>query len=171
MNVPDDELRQFVMPYVYETLTTKALHFSLSELQSRMDTRRPEALELEYTRLMMGFLMFLSEPKAIAMIGLGGGSLAKFCHRHVRSARISVVEINPHVIAFREEFLVPCDSERFGIIEGDGAQFVRFPPSRFDVLLVDGYDYAGLPQRLCSQRFYEPLLNFEWVPSKLSPST
>ena len=153
--MPDDEGERFVRPYVHETLTTKALHFSMSELQSCMDTRHPDALELEYTRLMMGFLMFLSEPKAIAMIGLGGGSLPKFCHRHLRSARISVVEINPHVIALREEFLVPCDSERFTIIEADGSQFVRFPPSRFDVLLVDGYDYDGLPQRLCSRRFYD----------------
>jgi spermidine synthase len=127
----------------------------MSDVQSRMDIRRPEALELDYTRLMMGFLMFLSEPKAIAMIGLGGGSLAKFCHRYVRSARISVVEINPHVIALREEFHVPCDSERFRIIEGDGSQFVRFPPNRFDALLVDGYDYDGQPQRLCSRRFYD----------------
>src|SRR5665213_204464 len=111
-SLPDDGGQPFVKPYVYETLTTKALHFSMNELQSCMDTRRPEALELEYTRLMMGFLMFLSEPKTIAIIGLGGGSLAKFCYRHIRSARVTVIEINPHVIALREEFLVPRDGER-----------------------------------------------------------
>ena len=43
--------------YVSLSLTTKALHFSMSELQSRMDLRQPDALELEYTRLMMGFLL------------------------------------------------------------------------------------------------------------------
>ncbi|MCK7495577.1 MAG: transferase [Comamonadaceae bacterium] len=37
------------------------------------------------------------------MIGLGGGSLAKFCHRHLPRARIRVVEINPHVIALRDD--------------------------------------------------------------------
>jgi len=68
---------QHVRPFVYEDLTTKALHFSISEIQSRMDVRNPYALDLEYTQTMMGFLLFLPEPRRIAMIGLGGGSLAK----------------------------------------------------------------------------------------------
>ena len=34
-----------VRPYIQQTLTTKALHFSISELQSRMDVRRPDALD------------------------------------------------------------------------------------------------------------------------------
>lgn len=144
-----------VKPYVYETLTTKALHFSISEIQSRMQSLRPDALDLEYTRTMMGLLLFNSQPDTLAMIGLGGGSLAKFCYRHLPSTRIKVIEINPHVIALRDEFCVPPDDERFNIRRGDGADFVRFPPYRFDVLMVDGFDSEGQPPALCSQRFYD----------------
>ena len=46
---------------------------------------------------MMGFLLFKPEPGNIAMIGLGGGSLAKFCHRDLPRSRIQAIEINPHV--------------------------------------------------------------------------
>ena len=67
-----------VRPFVYEDRTTKALHFSISEIQSRMDVRDPYALDLEYTQTMMGFLLFHPQTRGIAMIGLGGGSLAKF---------------------------------------------------------------------------------------------
>lgn len=146
---------QHVKPFVYESLDRKALHFSICEIQSRMDLRDPYALDLEYTRTMMAFLLFVPEPKQIAMIGLGGGSLAKFCHRHLPRARIHVVEINPHVIALRDEFHVPPDNERFRVVPGDGAHYVRYQATRCDVLMVDGFDSDGLPDRLCSQRFYD----------------
>ncbi len=146
---------EHVQPYVQETLTTLALHFSIGELQSRMDIRRPDALDLEYTRLMMGFLLFNPAPQRLAMIGLGGGSLAKFCHRHLSRTQMVVVEINPHVLALRNRFRVPPDGRRLQVLLGDGAQFVRLPPGRFDVLLVDGFDYDGLPEALSSQRFYD----------------
>ena len=115
----------------------------------------PDALDLEYTRTMMGFLLFDPGPQDIVMIGLGGGSLAKFCYRHLKDSAIQVVEINPHVIALRDEFHVPPDDERFTVVRGDGARFVRRRDARCDVLLVDGFDSDGLPSRLCSQRFYD----------------
>lgn len=146
---------EHVRPFVYDDAKTKSLHFSICELQSRMRTDRPDALEVEYTRAMMGFLLFNDQPRSIAMIGLGGGSLAKFCHRHLPETRITVVEINPHVIALREEFHVPGDDRRFRVLQGDGADFVRHAPERFAVLLVDGFDYSGQPARLSSQRFYD----------------
>jgi spermidine synthase len=144
-----------VKPFVHEGLTTKSLHFSICEIQSRMDLRDPYALDLEYTQTMMGFLLFIPQPRQIAMIGLGGGSLAKFCHRHLPGTRIQVVEINPHVIALRERFHVPPDDERFRVIHGDGAHYVRYRATRPDVLLIDAFDYDGLPARLSSQRFYD----------------
>lgn len=155
-NMPDSiDSTHHVKPFVYETLNSKALHFTIAEIQSRMDIQRPHALDLEYTRTMMAFLLFNAEPDTLAMIGLGGGSMAKFCHRHLPTTRIKVIEINPHVIALRDEFQIPPDDERFRVRRGDGAEFVRFAPYRMDVLLVDGFDYEGQPPALCSQRFYD----------------
>lgn len=71
------------------------------------------------------------------MVGLGGGSLAKFCHRHLPEVQIEVVEINPHVIALRNEFQVPADSARFTVLHDDGARFVRERARPCDVLIVD----------------------------------
>jgi len=153
--MPDPAAQQHVKPFVFETRTKKSLYFSVCEVQSRMDRRRPDALELEYTRTMAGFLLFRPQPSSIVMIGLGGGSLAKYCHRHLAQTRIRVVEINPYVIALREEFQVPPDSDRFSIIQGDGAEFVRAQPHRCDVLMVDGYDCRGQPAQLATQDFYD----------------
>jgi spermidine synthase len=144
-----------VKPFVHESLSSKALHFSVSEIQSRMQIQDPLVLDLEYTRLMMGFLLFEPAPREIVMIGLGGGSLAKFCHRHLPKAHIQVVEINPHVITLRDEFHVPPDSPRLRVVCDDGARFVRHCATRCDIVLVDGFDSDGQPAGLSSQRFYD----------------
>jgi spermidine synthase len=144
-----------VVPFISEENNSKSLHFSKDQLQSKMRNNQPDALELDYTKTMMGFLRLIRRPRHIAMIGLGGGSLAKHCYRKLPQTQITVVEINPHVIALRREFLVPDDNERFKVIEADGADFVRDAPAEFDVLLVDGYDLAGQPPQLGSQLFYE----------------
>ncbi|MDP3874390.1 MAG: transferase [Methyloversatilis sp.] len=142
-------------PFLHESVKFKALYFSIYDVQSRMRISDPFALELEYTRTMMGFLLFNPAPSSIAMVGLGGGSLAKFCHRNLPRTDIRVVEINPHVIALRDDFLVPRDDARFGVIQGDGAQYVSQHEGQHDVLMIDGFDSRGLPPKLCSQRFYD----------------
>jgi spermidine synthase len=148
-----DEMEHCV-PYVLSTPTAKSLHFSFAAIQSRMDLRQPELLELDYTRTMMGFLLFQPQPRAIAMIGLGGGSMARFIFKHLPDSTLKVVEINPAVLELREEFLIPGDGERFRVRLGDGADFVRSPPRLFDVLLVDGFDVGGQPPELASAEFY-----------------
>ncbi len=146
---------QHLVPFIHEELGSKSLHFSLDQLQSKMNNSDPDELALDYTKTMMGFLLLNSQPKHIAMIGLGGGSLAKFCYKNLPETKMTVVEINPHVIALRKDFLVPDDDERFKVIEADGADFVRDAEPEFDVLLVDGFDLEGQAPQLGSQQFYE----------------
>jgi spermidine synthase len=146
---------EHVKPYVREELDARSLHFSISEIQSRMQILRPDVLELEYTRTMMGFLMFRPEPKRLAMIGLGGGSIAKFCHRQLPRASLVVVEINPHVIALRDAFEIPHDDSRFSVVAADGARFVAETDLRFDVLMIDAFDAQGMPPAIGTQRFYD----------------
>ena len=154
-NWDEREAARQPVPFVRKGLTSQSLYFSIEEVQSRMQLQHPDALDLRYTRTMMGFLRVLPAPRAIAMIGLGGGSLAKFCHRYLPKARSDVAELNPHVIALRDAFRVPADSGRFRIVETDGARFVREAGRRYDVLLLDAFGPDGLPRALCSQRFYD----------------
>ena len=148
-----------VKPFVHRATGANGgglgLYFSISEIQSRMAAGDPLALDLGYTRTMMGFLLFRPLPARLMMVGLGGGSLVKFCHRYLPGTAMLVAEINPHVIALRDEFLVPPDDERLTVVCADGALAVRHGVHPFDVLLVDGFDSQGQPARLCSQRFYD----------------
>jgi spermidine synthase len=155
MSHPESDASLFDAPFVFSADGIKSLYFTLDQLQSRMCSARPTQLEVDYTRTMMGFLMFDSHATNIAMIGLGGGSLLKFCYRHLPDTRLTVIEINPHVIALRQEFEVPEDEERIELVCADGADFIRDTPRRYDVLLVDGFNSQGQAASLCSQRFYD----------------
>jgi spermidine synthase len=144
----------FEQPIVHETALAKTMVFSDVDIQSRMSTARPDELQFEYTRLMMGVLLFQSQPKRILMVGLGGGSLAKFCYKHLPDAHITVVEINPHVIALRQSFCIPDNDARFQVVQMDAAHFMAQTEQTFDVVFVDGFDQHGMPEQLCSPQFY-----------------
>jgi len=142
-------------PYLIERDGILSLHFNTLSIQSEMCIDTPDELVVGYTRTMMSFLLFEPSPKQIAMIGLGGGSLAKYCYRYLPGTEITVVEIDPEVIALRNEFAIPADDSRFQVLPGDGAEWVVKTESRPEVLLVDGFDADGLPDQLSNQRFYD----------------
>jgi spermidine synthase len=145
-------------PLVRTRGRVRTLEFVPGEIQSEMHLDAPHRITLDYVRAMLCFVLFQPRPRHIVIIGLGGGSLAKFCHRYLPHSRVTVVELRADVIALRDQFAIPPDSERFTVVHGDGAAFVaamaQARETRADVLLVDGFDRDGLPAALCSERFY-----------------
>lgn len=131
------------------------LHFDGLIIQSQMSLDDPDTLALDYTRTMMAFLLLSPSPRHIAMIGLGGGSLAKYCLRTLPHTRFTAVDIDPAVIALRDAFDIPRDDSRLEIRCEDGAKFVRDHELAPDVLIVDGFDLSGQPPQLCSAGFYD----------------
>lgn len=145
----------YPQPYLCESDDSCSLHFDRVAVQSEMRRSKPDELVLGYTRTMMAFLLFNPAPKNIAMIGLGGGSMAKYCYARLSDAHIVVIEINPRVIALRNSFLIPRDDHRFKIVCMDGAEYFHRCGKQFDALLIDGFDHTGQPPELCTQRFYD----------------
>jgi len=141
-------------PFILDCGALRFLHFEFDKVQSLMRFDEPDALCLRYTRKMMAFLLFNPKPRRILILGLGGGSLAKFCYRHLPSAAITAVENDPRVIALRDEFCVPADDERFRVLQGDGIRYVALQGPRQGVILVDTYDCHGAAPGLASAEFY-----------------
>lgn len=141
-------------PRVHDDGGVRCLRFSEGVVQSAMRVAEPFTLDLSYTRAMMGFLLVNPDPRDILIVGLGGGSLPKFCWRELPRARVTTVEIDPEVIALRDAFRIPADDERFRIVQADACDFLARDDLEADVILLDGYDAAGLPERLCSEAFY-----------------
>jgi len=141
-------------PRLHANSQTVSLSFEGSLIQSCMRLDDPDDLVLDYTRAMMGALLFNPQPRRVLMIGLGGGSMVKYIHRHVPSAQLTVVEISQAVIDLRHTFHIPADDERLQVVCADGAKFMVKPPCSYDLILVDGFTGVGIAEALCSRSFY-----------------
>src|SRR5690606_10515154 len=75
--------KRLVRPFVRRYGRYTSLQFSRSQTQSRMLTGEPDVLLIDYTRTMLAALLLRPGPGRIGMVGLGGGSQAKFCYRHL----------------------------------------------------------------------------------------
>ena len=132
----------------------RSLHVGGEAIQSAMRLDDPYALALDYTRCMMSFLLLHPEPREALMIGLGGASLPKFFHRHLRKTRVRVIEIDPRVLAAaRGQFALPADDERLMVEIGDGAEALT--PECCDVLVVDAFEDELHVPKLASSEFYD----------------
>ncbi len=132
----------------------RTLHVGGEAIQSSMRIAEPHALALDYTRCMMAFLLFHPEPRDALMIGLGGGSLAKFVHKNFRNTATRVVEIDPRVVAAaRQHFSLPPDDARLAVEIGDGAEALS--PECCDLLVVDAYHDEEHVPTLASADFYQ----------------
>jgi spermidine synthase len=141
-------------PFAFDYSGMRTLHFDSRFIQSAMRIDAPNELLLNYTKSMMAFLLVKPEPRHILMIGLGGGSLAKYCYHKLPSTRVTVLESNEGVIALRDTFHVPPDDERFRVVHADAARYVETIAQAVDLIVHDGYDADGLAPAVCGQRFY-----------------
>ncbi len=150
-SVEDDNIVE-----VSETSGIRSLHLGSVTIQSSMKVKDPFALELTYTRGMMGFLLFSESVKTVLTIGLGGGSVPKYIYANCPNIQQTIVEINPQIISIaRSHFFVPDNDIRFNVIEGDGIAYLADNPNSTDCLMIDAFDRFGIPPNFCSQDFFD----------------
>jgi spermidine synthase len=145
---------------ISESDGVRYLHFDTPWIQGAMRLDEPLAIELEYVRRMMVW-MLLCDPTTLAdahavQLGLGAGAITRFCAKRLKM-RTTVVELNPRVVdACRLWFRLPAESERFEVIEGDALAYATDDEHRAsaDVLCVDLYDHEAASPVLDSARFY-----------------
>jgi spermidine synthase len=163
---------------ISEEAGVRYLHFGSDWIQGAMRIARPWNLELEYTREMMASLLLREGggraaghppayssrvlrddarwPRKVLLIGLGAASLTKFLYRHYPLAHLTVVEIEPDVVAAaRQFFKLPEDTRRINLVIGDGVEYVANNDKKFDLILVDGYDEDASSGALDTLPFYQ----------------
>jgi spermidine synthase len=141
-------------PFIVDNGRRRFLHFDFAAIQSAMEVENPQRLALAYTRKMMAFLLFNRRPERILLLGLGGGSLAKFCYTNLPTASLTAVEVSQDVIAMRDEFAIPQDDHRFRVVNADGSVYLSETTQPKDVILADACDRKGIAADLDSVDFY-----------------
>lgn len=134
------------------------LHFGTPWVQGAMRIARPFAIELDYVRDMMGWLLFLHAPARILQLGLGAGALTKWCWKHLAQSQVTVIERDASVVAAcRQYFRLPADDARLQVHVADARTAVRQTPwaGAFGVVQIDLYDAAADGPVLDSLAFYQ----------------
>ncbi len=144
---------------ISEEAGVRYLHFGSRWIQGAMRIARPWHLELDYTKEMMAPLLMRDErrfPRKVLLIGLGAASLTKFIYRNLPLAQLTIIEIEPRVVAAAKQyFKLPEDDKRIRLVLGDGAQYVLGTDKKFDLILVDGFDERARPGELNTLPFYQ----------------
>ncbi|GAB4404955.1 MAG: spermidine synthase [Rhodoferax sp.] len=132
-------------------------------VQGSMFMDKPDALVHDYVQRMMGWLLLCPQERLQALdethvmqLGLGAGSLCKFCVR-VLGVRTTVIEINPQVVlACRGWFKLPAEGPKLQIVLDDAQRALDDAQwwSTVDVLQVDLYDQQAAAPVLDSAPFY-----------------
>ena len=136
------------------------LHLGTEWIQGSMFLDKPNALVHEYIQRMMVWLLFV-EPDSVKdrqalQLGLGAGSLTKFCHKELRM-KTAAIELNPQVlVACRGWFKLAAENSRLQVVLADAAQEIQNPTwwGTVDALQVDLYDHEAAAPVLDSLPFY-----------------
>ncbi len=141
-------------PFILDDELLRMMYLTPACMQSVMRIDQPHQLLCGYSRAMMGFLLFNPKPQHIVLIGLGGGSLVKYCYQHLPDCRITAIEINADVISMRQQFKIPDDDARLRIIHADAVEWLPRQQCDADVIFLDAYDIHGLVPALNTAEFY-----------------
>jgi len=136
------------------------LHLGSQWVQGSMDTRKPNAIHLDYVQRMQAWLLFV-DPDTVSQLhamqlGLGAAALTKNCHK-VLNMQTTAIELNPQVIgACRSWFGLAEDDDKLSVVLGDAAEVVAhtFWRAQIDVLHVDVYDQEAAAPVLDDADFY-----------------
>lgn len=143
---------------IREEAGVRTLHFGSDWIQGAMRIARPWNLELDYTKEMMASLLLREDsrfPRKVLLIGLGAASLTKFLYRNYPLAHLTVVEIEPGVVAAaRQFFKLPNDPQRLNIVISCGSEFLLQTGKTWDLILVDGFDADARAGILDTTTFY-----------------
>jgi spermidine synthase len=143
---------------VVDHANIRSLYFGSKPQQSAMQLDDPIRLILPYTRAMLSTLLFKSLPRSALLIGLGGGSMARFLFHYFPDCEIHAVENRRHVVELAYAYFQLPKSPRLRVHLGDGGEFLYSPTTpvcaEFDLILVDAYDHANIAESVTHETFF-----------------
>lgn len=123
--------------------------------QSVVKVGDPDHLELSYAPVMLSGLALCPEPKRVLVVGLGGGSIPSFLHKHYPKTLIDAVDIDPVVVEVARRFFGLNEDETLKAYVQDGRQFIEERPNTYDIIFLDAFGSDSIPYHLATREFLE----------------
>ncbi len=91
-------------------------------------------------------------PKNCLILGLGGGTIAKFSRKNWPDAKITGVELDPLMVKMGEKYLGLMNANVETHIE-DAYKLLARSKAQFDLVLVDIYEGRSVPEKFTTETF------------------
>jgi spermidine synthase len=133
----------------------KLLFEDYGATQSAVKVGDPDHLELPYARVVPVCLATIAEPKRTLIIGVGGGTIPGFLHKHYPKMRIDAVDIDPDVIDVAKLFFGLKEDDTLKTHAADGRKFIEETKDPYDIIVLDAYGADSIPYSLATKEFLE----------------
>ena len=143
---------------VYEDQGLRCMKFGRHDAgrQTCRSLANPDALVLNYTKMLLGALYLNPEPQKILIIGLGGGTLPSVLQKIVPLAKIDVVELDPSVVTVAKRFFSFAPGKETAVFIEDGRVFVKRAQKQgkqYDLVILDAFDHLYVPEHMLTQEY------------------
>lgn len=109
--------------------------------------------------------------KSVLVVGGGDGGIIREVLRHQNIEKVTLVEIDPSVIAFSKDYLPMIskgsfEDPRLKVVIEDGLKFVKQTSEKYDIILCDSTDPVGPASVLFTSEFYgdcKNILNLDGI--------
>jgi spermidine synthase len=137
----------------------RSLNFGSFAIQSAMSLKYPDKLELDYAKAMMSWLLFYEiGSDDILLMGLGGGSLAKYMIKELPYSRVEAIEYRSLVADVAHDYFDLPYNSRLNVVIDDGAHYVRerlnMQLDFYHIIMLDAYDSEGMAKSLSNLEFF-----------------
>jgi spermidine synthase len=123
--------------------------------QSVVKVGDPDHIELPYARAMPVGMALVEEPKRVLIVGLGGGTIPGFLHKHYPKTLIDVVDIDPDVVDVAKRFFGFREDATLHAYAADGRRFIEQCRSRYDLIFLDAFGAENIPYHLATREFLQ----------------
>jgi spermidine synthase len=121
--------------------------------QSVVKPGDPDHIELPYARAMPVGLALVEKPERMLIVGLGGGTLPSFFHKHYPRCKIDVVDIDPVVVEAAKQCFGFREDETLRAYVDDGRRFIARRPATYDLIFLDAFGSDSIPRHLATREF------------------
>lgn len=133
--------------------TIRCLRFGPLGLQTCCDVTNPDRQLFDYANKMFVGFVLRPETTRVAMLGLGGGAIARTFARQLPKVHLAVAEIDPMVVKLAREYFAFPEAANVEVAVDDGRQYLRRAPQPFDQIMMDAYRGDSIPAHLTTREF------------------
>lgn len=123
--------------------------------QSVVKVGDPDHLDLAYARVMPVGLALAEKPRRVLVVGLGGGTIPMFLHKHYPKTTIDVVDIDPDVVDVAKRFFGFREDATLRAHVADGRRFIEKCRDPYDIIFLDAFSAENIPYHLATREFLQ----------------